>query len=90
MRRKNFITCQTAHIIQKGSLEFPQKFGKPIIYSKDAFVTRYGEEVWNKHPQQDKMVKNGETVAVRVENRLSFDVEFYARKLLTETERKIG
>jgi putative DNA methylase len=30
-----------AHIIQKGSLEFPQKFGKPIVYSKDEFIKLY-------------------------------------------------
>ncbi|MBK7304317.1 MAG: DNA adenine methylase [Saprospiraceae bacterium] len=33
-----------AHIIQKGSLEFPQKFGKPIAYSKAEFIKRYGEK----------------------------------------------
>ena len=37
-----------AHIIQKGSLEFPQKYGKPIIYSKAEFIKLYGEEEWNK------------------------------------------
>ena len=32
-----------AHIIQKGSLEFPQKYGKPINYTKEEF-----EELDNK------------------------------------------
>jgi len=79
-----------AHIIQKGSLEFPQKFGKPITYSKEEFIKVYGEDLWNKQPQENKKVKNGEAIAIRIENRLSFDVEFYAKKLLAETEKEIG
>ncbi|HRN55337.1 MAG TPA: DUF1156 domain-containing protein [Agriterribacter sp.] len=79
-----------AHIIQKGSLEFPQKYGKPITYTKAAFIKQYGETLWNQQPQENKIVKNGEAVAVRINNRLSFDVEFYARKLLTEAEKEIG
>ena len=27
-----------AHIIQKGSLEFPQKYGKPISFTTDEFI----------------------------------------------------
>lgn len=79
-----------AHIIQKGSLEFPQKFGKPITYSKEEFIKLYGEELWNKQPQENKKVKNGEAIAVRINNRLAFDVEFYAKKLLAEAEKEIG
>lgn len=79
-----------AHIIQKGSLEFPQKFGKPITYSKEEFIKLYGEDLWKKQPQENKKVKSGEAIAVRVENRLAFDVEFYAKKLLTKTEKEIG
>jgi putative DNA methylase len=30
-----------AHIIQRGSVEFPQKYGKPITYSRDAFLEQY-------------------------------------------------
>jgi adenine-specific DNA methylase len=30
-----------AHIIQRGSVEFPQKYGKPITYSRDAFLKQY-------------------------------------------------
>ena len=33
-----------AHIIEKGSVEFPQKYGKPIIYSREEFMSLYGEE----------------------------------------------
>lgn len=78
-----------AHIIQKGSLEFPQKYGKPITYSKKEFIERYGEKLWKEQPQQNKVVKNGEAVAVKIDNRLAFDVDFYARILLEEAEKKV-
>lgn len=79
-----------AHIIQKGSLEFPQKFGKPITYSKAEFVKIYGEETFKTIPNEWRVFTNGETTGVRIPNRLSFDVEFYAKKLLAETEKEIG
>lgn len=79
-----------AHIIQKGSLEFPQKYGKPITYSKAAFIELYGEDSWQKLPQQNRVVENGHPIGALVHNRLSFDVEFYAKKLLAETEKEIG
>lgn len=79
-----------AHIIQKGSLEFPQKYGKPIIYKKEEFIELYGEEHWDLQPQADKIVLKGETVAIKIENRLSFDVEYFAKKLIATTEKEVG
>lgn len=79
-----------AHIIQKGSLEFPQKFGKPITYSKKEFVRLYGQLLWDSQPQENKEVKNGEAIAVNIANRLSFDVEYYTNKVLRSTEFEIG
>lgn len=79
-----------AHIIQKGSLEFPQKYGKPITYSKVEFEKIYGVERFKDLPGEWKKVEAGETSAVRIPNRLSFDVEFYAKKLLRLTENEIG
>lgn len=79
-----------AHIIEKGSLEFPQKYGKPIIYSKEAFISLYGEEVFNAIPNDKKVYNNGKVSGVRIKNRLAFDVEFYARKLLKMAEEEIG
>lgn len=79
-----------AHIIQKGSLEFPQKFGKPITYSKAEFIKLYGEETFHTIPNEWRVFTNGETTGVRIPNRLSFDVEYYAKKLLAETEKEIG
>ena len=77
-----------AHIIQKGSLEFPQKFGKPIVYSREEFIKRYGEEEYRRISVDDSLY--GETGNVKIENRLSFDVEFYARELLRRAEADIG
>ena len=79
-----------AHIIQKGSLEFPQKYGKPITYSNAEFVKLYGEETLKTIPYEWKTYNAGNATGVRILNRLSFDVEFYAKKLLAETEREIG
>lgn len=79
-----------AHIIQKCSLEFPQKFGKPITYSKDEFIKLYGAESWNSQPLENKKIRNGEAFAVSVENRLSFDVEYYIKKVLDQGKDEIG
>ncbi|MCB0539500.1 MAG: DUF1156 domain-containing protein, partial [Bacteroidetes bacterium] len=79
-----------AHIIQKGSLEFPQKYGKPITYSNAEFTKLYGDEAFRNIPNEWKTFSSGNATGVRVPNRLSFDVEYYAKKLLSETEEEIG
>jgi putative DNA methylase len=79
-----------AHIIQKGSLEFPQKYGKPITYSKEQFEKIYGEEAFKNLPGELKKIDAGETKGIRIPNRLSFDVEFYTGKLLKLTDDTIG
>jgi adenine-specific DNA methylase len=79
-----------AHIIQKGSVEFPQKFGKPITYSKQAFIEKYGQESFNNLDNRWKGFSDGEVTHINIPNRLSFDVEYYAKKLLKLTEDKIG
>lgn len=79
-----------AHIIQKGSLEFPQKYGKPITYSNEEFIKLYGTEEFNKVPNERKVFENGNAIAINIPNRLSFDVEYYAKKLLSEAEKEIG
>jgi putative DNA methylase len=76
-----------AHIIQRGSLEFPQRYGKPITYSKAAFEELYGPEAY-----ADR-VATGQTLdgtAVELPNRLSHDVAFYAKRLLREAEATVG
>lgn len=79
-----------AHIIQKGSLEFPQKYGKPITYSNAEFVKHYGEETLKTIPNEWKTFTTGSASGVRIPNRLSFDVEFYAKRVLSDTEKEIG
>ncbi|MBP3193471.1 DUF1156 domain-containing protein [Natronogracilivirgula saccharolytica] len=80
-----------AHIIQRGSVEFPQKFGKPIRFSRERFITRYGKEAWRNLPQEDLLYENGgDATGVYIANRLAFDVDFYARKLLKMAEEEIG
>jgi len=79
-----------AYIIQKGSLEFPQKYGKPIIYSKSQFIKLYGEEEYNKLPNEWKVIHNGDVVRIRIPNQLSFDVEFFGKSILSSTEKEIG
>jgi putative DNA methylase len=75
-----------AHIIQKGSLEFPQKFGKPITYSVEAFLERYGSEALDAQRHAGQVFGQ----QVQIANRLSFDVAFYAKKLLSAAEAEIG
>jgi adenine-specific DNA methylase len=75
-----------AHIIQKGSLEFPQKFGKPITYSVEAFLERYGSEELEAQRHAGQVFGQ----QVQIANRLSFDVAFYAKKLLSAAEAEIG
>jgi len=79
-----------AHIIQKCSLEFPQKFGKQIIFSTYEFSKIYGIETFNNLENDWKSIVNGETVGINIPNRLSFDVEYYAKKINNIVEVKIG
>ena len=79
-----------AHIIEKGSAEFPQKYGKPIVYSKAEFVSKYGEEALKLINEEDRNIKIDNEGNIYIPNRLSFDVEFYAKKLLAMTEAEVG
>ena len=78
-----------AHIIERGSAEFPQKYGKPIVYSKEEFEKLYGEE-GIKMAQEDERGITFDGKSYRIPNRLAFDVEFYAKKILAETEKEVG
>jgi putative DNA methylase len=79
-----------AHIIQKGSLEYPQKFGKKAVLSKKEFLKKYNENLWNSQPIENLKVINGEAVAVTIENILSFDVKYFADEILNLTDKDIG
>ncbi len=75
-----------AHIIQRGSLEFPQKYGKPILYSLDAFNKRYGTKALETERQAGNVFGD----EVKIANRLAFDVAYYAKLLLERVEAEIG
>lgn len=78
-----------AHIIEKGSAEFPQKYGKPITYSAEEFLKLYGDE--GVRMLQEKGINwSSADGLVRLPNRLAWDVEFYAKRVLKETEKEVG
>lgn len=77
-----------AHTIEKASAEFPQRFGKPIIFSIKDFDRLYGKE------GKDILESHGESLFssdyIRIPNRLSFDLEFYAKKIIQMTKNDVG
>lgn len=79
-----------AHIIQKSSLEFPQKYGKPITISKTEFLKLYGNDELKKITNDNLVYENGEPIAVNIPNRLAFDVDFYVRKMLNTSEKEVA
>ena len=76
-----------AHIIEKGSVEFPQKYGNPITYTHEEFMSLYGQEGVKLYIEKMGCMPTGN---VEIPNRLSFDVEYYAKKLLAMTEAEVG
>ena len=75
-----------AHIIEKATVEFPQKYGKRIIKTKDAFYHDYGdtglrlfENLYGARP----------TSLFEIENRLSFDVQYYSELMLSKAWEKV-
>jgi adenine-specific DNA methylase len=75
-----------AHIIQRASLEFPQRYGKPITFSRAEYERQYGAAAWNLRYQEGHTF--GEKT--KVDNRLSHDVAHYAHLLLERTKAKVG
>lgn len=80
-----------AHIIQKASLEYPQKYGKPIIYTRAEFLRIYGPAAYDQLPNENlRYNQDGAVIAIHIANRLAFDVEHYAKELLRRAEAEIG
>ncbi len=79
-----------AHIIQKGSLEFPQKYGKPISYTKEEFVKLYGRDELVRWCKEHSKHADADGLIIDIPNRLAFDVEYYAKKLLSIAEQEVG
>ena len=77
-----------AHIVEIGSASFPQRYGKSLRISKDEFLNLYGHE-----GEEILRARSGnlfESEIIDIDNRLAFDVEFYAHRLLQSTEKKVG
>lgn len=75
-----------AHIIERASAEFPQKYGKSIIYTKEQFRNIYGNDgvaVAVKYG-----ISFGDTITIP--NRLVFDLEYYANRLINTTKKEVG
>ena len=77
-----------AHIIEKCSAEYPQRFGKPIYYSEEEIKKIYGKEGFMLLTQKG-ITKNANNTYL-IPNRLSFDTEFYVTKILKDTETIVG
>lgn len=69
-----------AHIIERGSAEFPQKYGKPIHLSSSQFSIMYGKEGAELAEKYNFVNIGGQ---YEIPNRLAFDIEFYANKILS-------
>lgn len=95
-----------AHIIQKASLEYPQRYGKPITYTQQAYIARYGQAAYDALPaeyQSASQHSDGTLFSpsgggreeepnhlINLPNRLAHDVQHYAHELLRRAEAEIG
>ena len=77
-----------AHIIEKGSAEFPQRYGKPICYSEEEFKRIYGDD--GMKLLAEKQIAKDPRGFYLIPNRLAFDVEYFAKRILAETEKEVG
>ena len=77
-----------AHLIERSSAEFPQKYGKPIIYTEIEFTKKYGDQGIKMAQENSSKVIRDTKGCFYVRNRLSFDVEFYANKIFNEIRHK--
>ena len=75
-----------AHIIERATVEFPQKYGKEIRMSKDSFFQIYGErglklfeDLYGDRPTNEYIIKN----------RLLFDVQYYSYLMLAKAQDKV-
>lgn len=75
-----------AHIIERSTVEFPQKYGKRIIISKDIFVKNYGDEGISLY---EKLYKDRPVKEFYISNRLMFDVQYYSNLMLSKAQEKV-
>lgn len=74
-----------AHIIEKGSAEFPQKYGKPITYTREEFLKIYNGSEGLAHLCDSGCWADEDYITIP--NRLSFDFSFYAKRLIENTRK---
>ena len=79
-----------AHIIERGSAEFPQMYGKPITYGKVEFDKKYDKEGQKMVDENENITFNATDQTYYIPNRLAFDVEFYAKQILLAAEKVVG
>lgn len=79
-----------AHIIERGSAEFPQRYGKPITFSEQEFRARYGDRGVQMAQDENRGIIHDMNGTYTIPNRLSFDVEFYAAVIFDQTKKKCG
>ena len=76
-----------AYIVERASAEFPQRYGKSFVISVHEFMRLYGDKGMKMANEMGLHSNNG---TYRISNRLSFDVEYYARQILDTTEQEVG
>lgn len=77
-----------AHIVEKGSAELPQRFGKPIKFTTSEFIEKYGDLGVELFKEQHGGLFSQEII--EIDNSLAFDFEYYARQIIARVEQKIG
>ena len=70
-----------AHLVELCSLTYPQMYGKPHEMPKDEYERIYG------HTELSQLAIDG---IVKIPNRLSHDVAFWANWILKQAEQEIG
>ncbi len=72
-----------AHIIEKGSVEYPQKYGKKAILERNEFDSIYGELGWSILAEGALSL---DQKYVTIDNLLAFDVEYCAKRIIQDVE----
>ena len=82
-----------AHIIERASAEYPQRYGKPITMTVDEFRRVYGDrgmEMLSKATSANDGSLSHDNDVCHIANRMAFDVEYYAGVILDKTEAEVG
>lgn len=75
-----------AHLIEKCTAEFPQKYGKRTLLNKQDFISTYGELGIKLAEELGIAISD----VVDIPNRLSFDVNYYSRLVLSRAESYVS